>query len=294
MSKYTTEVRFICEKEAGLDNSVGYSEVDNVLNQSWEKIFKDFPIFDEDYRPVLCKKILKHYYTREIGFETVGLWKLKLDTLMNEIMPYYNQLYKSALLEFNPFYDTDYYKDHKGREDGTGSEDGSHTGTVTDENKHSGTVTDAGTHGGTVSDAGERHDVGNDDLSETSWDVYSDTPQGALTNVENNTYLTNARKVTHTANRDTTDDSAQSNLRTYNETNGNTRTYNDKVDNERTYDEASNTEREYSNTNEYLDHVFGKIGGKSYMSLLKELRETFLNIDIDVIGELSDLFIKLW
>ena len=255
MSKYTSEVRFICEKAAGKDSCVGYSQVDEVLNQSWNKIFDfDFPIFDEEYRPVLCKKILKHYYTREIGFETVGLWKLKLNMLMNEIMPYYNQLYESTKMQFDPFTDADYYRNHSGRDAGSGQETGSHTGTV--------------------GDAGNRNGTSRDLLSETSWDVYSDTPQGALTNVDNNTYLTNARKVNH----DSQDD----------------RVYQENTTNTRTYNEATGTNRSFSNTDEYLDHMFGKMPGKSYMQLVKELRDNFLNIDVDIIGELSDLFMKLW
>lgn len=104
MSKYTTEVRFICENSAGLSVSEGADNVDSVLDKCWNKVFNfDFPIFDENYRQVLCRKILKHYYTREIAHETVGRWKLALNAKLNEIMPYYNQLYKSELLEFNPF-----------------------------------------------------------------------------------------------------------------------------------------------------------------------------------------------
>ena len=45
----------------------------------------DFPIFDEDYKIPLEKKILRHYYLREIGFETLGVWKLKLNDKLNEI-----------------------------------------------------------------------------------------------------------------------------------------------------------------------------------------------------------------
>ena len=263
MSKYTTEVRFICERAAGYDESVGYDKVEEILEESWNKVFDfSFPIFDEDYRPVLCKKILKHYYTREIGFETVGLWKLKLNMMMNEIMPYYNKLYESEKKEFDPFRDADYYRDHEGSDAGSGNQSGTHTGTVNDAGNRS----------------GEKHDIVNDDVSETSWDVYSDTPQGALTNVENETYLTNARKVTHDAERDVTTDTA------YTDTNGNLRTYN----------EATGLNRSYSNTDEYLDHVYGKMPGKTYMSMLKELRDTFLNIDVDIIGDLSDLFLKLW
>lgn len=263
MSKYTTELRFICENYAGLDESVGASKVNEIINNTWQKIFDfDFPIFDEDYRSVLCKKIIKHYYTREIGFETVGLWKFKLDMVMNEIMPYYNQLYESAKLKFNPLNDADYTKDHRGSDVGSGKEVGVKTGSVDSTDNKDGTV----------------HDEGTSNLTETTWDVYSDTPQGALTNVDNNTYLTNARKITH--NAETTNESD--------------RTYSEEDVGNREYAESSNTDRSYNNTDEYLDHVVGKFPGRSYSTLLKEFRETFLNIDVDVIGELSDLFIKLW
>lgn len=115
MSKYTTEVRFICENDANLSESEGANNVDSILDKCWNKVFNfDFPIFDENYRQVLCRKILKHYYTREIAHETVGRWKLALNAKLNEIMPYYNQLYKSELLEFNPFYDVDLTRNREG------------------------------------------------------------------------------------------------------------------------------------------------------------------------------------
>lgn len=343
MSKYTTEVRFICENEAGYDHSAGYSKVEEILAASWNKVFDfTFPIFDEEYRSVLCQKILKHYYTREIGFETVGLWKLKLNMLMNEIMPYYNKLYETELLRFNPLYDADYTKTHEGEDSGTGSETGTHTGTVDDDSTHTGTVADAhehggtvgdvgshtgtvgdaGTHGGTITDAGSKDStdsrVRNEQLSESTWDVYSDTPQGALTNVDQNTYLTNARKISHDSELDVTDEDeysetngnlrtfnettgntrtfneGQSNTRTYDETNDNTRTYNEAQGNTRTFDEGTSTDKEYANTNQYVEHIVGKFPGKSYAYLIKEFRDTLLNIDVDIIGELSDLFIKLW
>ena len=263
MSKYTTEVRFICEQCSGLDASVGYTKVDEVISKSWEKIFDfDFPIFDESYRSILCNKILKHYYTREIGFETVGLWKLKLNTLLNEIMPYYNQMYNSTLLKFDPFNDADYTKDHKGKDSGQGSELGERKGSADSTANKTGNIQDSSTT----------------ELSETTWDVYSDTPQGALTNVDNNTYLTNARKVTHDAETEYESE----------------REYSEDITDNRTYGENTNTNRTFSNTDEYIDHVFGKFPGKSYSTLLKEFRDTFLNIDVDIIADLSDLFIKLW
>mgnify|MGYP003293331470 CR=1 FL=1 len=50
----------------------------------------------------------------------------------------------------------------------------------------------------------------------------------------------------------------------------------------------------YNSTESYVLHVVGKQAGNSYSKLLKEFRDTFLNIDLDVINSLSDLFLNLW
>lgn len=119
LSNYTTEIRFICESLAGYDISQGYSKVDDIIKLAYPKIFDfDFPIFDEDYKETLCCKILRHYYTREICEEAYGLWKLRLETKMNEIMPYYNQLYLSEKLVFDPMKDTETTTEHHGTNSG--------------------------------------------------------------------------------------------------------------------------------------------------------------------------------
>lgn len=142
MSKYTTEVRFICENSAGLSKSESADNVDSILDRCWNKIFNfDFPIFDENYRQVLCRKILKHYYTREIAHETVGRWKLALNAKLNEIMPYYNQLYKSELLEFNPFYDVDLTRSREGSGTSNRTSNNRETNSGTSKNVSSGSGT---------------------------------------------------------------------------------------------------------------------------------------------------------
>ena len=158
MSKYTTEVRFICEQVAGYSESQGGENVEQVLNNSWNKIFDNsWSIFDEEYRKVLCKKILKHYYTREICAESAGLWIMWLNRRMSEIMPYYNQLYESEKLKFDPLTDTD---------------------VTTTSNRKINTENNENTTNNNI-----------------SRDLYSDTPQGALQGVESETYLTDARKI---------------------------------------------------------------------------------------------------
>lgn len=61
-----------------------------------------FPIWDECHRGELEKKIIEHYYFRQIGFETVGRFKFKLNTRLREIMPRMNKLYKTTLYKYNP------------------------------------------------------------------------------------------------------------------------------------------------------------------------------------------------
>lgn len=173
MSKYTTQVRFICEATAKLTESHGFNDIEDILDKSWNKIFSDFPIFDEEYRAELCKKILRHYYTREICCETVGRWKLFLSDKMKNIMPYYNQLYHSELLKIQPFVSVDRSVTHTGN--------GSETKTT---NRNGTNSSNSRTDGTT-----------------NTWSYYSDTPQGGINGLESNDYLTNA---THNSGTDGT------------------------------------------------------------------------------------------
>ena len=287
MSKYTTEVRFICESKSGLVNSSGCDDVDVVLNNSWNKIFTTkAEIFDENYRAVICKKILKHYYLREICSETVGIWKLWLNTRLEEILPYYNQLYKSALLEFNPLYDVNITRTHNRTVDENKTESGTSTETSTDKN------TGSGTRDNTTSGTNKNSGTSNvsDNGSSNSKDLYSDTPQGALTGVENETYLTNARKITNTDN--STSESSNTGTGEYKDT-GITK-YSDTNERTNTKNGSNSNTGTVNNTEEYLESVSGKQGSGSYSSLLKEYRDTFLNIDRMVINEFEDLFFGLW
>lgn len=69
----------------------------------WERVYSevglaDYQIFEETHRKILNDKIIRHYYTREIGVETVARWRMFVRDAMHLIMPYYNQLYESELL----------------------------------------------------------------------------------------------------------------------------------------------------------------------------------------------------
>lgn len=264
MSKYTTEIRFICETSAGLIESVGFNSVNDIIQKAIPNIFNfDFPIFDESYRNVLCTKILKHYYTREIAFETVGLWKLKLETKLNEIMPYYNELYKSETFEYNPLHDTDYKREHTLSKSGNNLRTDNLTGERTDnltrteeDNRKTETTVDS-----------------------DSIDKFSDTPQGAISDLKNSKYLTNATideldstTIQQNSGKDTVKNTGS-------QTNTNTGT----------------VKNDFDSTDEYTEYVVGKMNSnKSYASIIQEYRKSLLNIDMMIINELSDLFFLLW
>lgn len=291
MSKYTTEVRFICETAAGYTESVGYDLVEQTIQKAIPKVFNfDFPMFDESYRNVLCTKILKHYYTREICEETVGLWKLRLNTRLNEIMPYFNQLYKSELLEFNPFYDVDITT----KNDGNKTENTRVTESDTEDRTGDGTsnrdVSDSSTTKNSASNAFTNNS--NKTNKDTQKDLYSDTPQGSLTNVDKEAYLTNARKITN--------DKSETDANTGSENSTDNTEYTDAFTENNTNSYSENTSRSkngntnLTSTDAYIQTVKGKNGGASYSKLLDEFRKTFINIDMQIIDNLNDLFFGLW
>lgn len=311
MSKYTTEVRYICENAIGLTSSVGYNSIKDVLIQAAPIVFDfDFPIFDESYRLPLEIKILKHFYTREIGLETVGLWKLKLDTKMNEIMPYYNQLYKTELLKFNPLYDVDITRDRIEEREGSNKTDGGFNNeniyekknNYSEDNTLNSDVTDTTDTTGASDTTGSSTTANNSTRTGKNTDRYSDTPQGAISDLESNSYLTNARIIdSNETNAGNNKVDSEENLN-YNDSIE--RSVNRKDDANKTGKNEENgnssdngTNYSYQNItdlNKYLEHVKGKQGSKTYSEMIMEYRKTFLNIDMMVINELEELFIGLW
>ena len=158
MSKYTTEVRWICESKSGFtEEELKTKTVDEIISAARTHIVTfNWPAYNSDWKEAIEEFILKYYYTREIGLETVGLWKLKLEVRLYEIADKYNTIID--MIEAT-------------RDD--------------DEALHISQLLyniDTATYGKTEG-SGE------------SKDKFSDTPQGTLANVESGTYLTDNRNI---------------------------------------------------------------------------------------------------
>lgn len=348
MSTYTTEVRYICESKSGFTpDELNFKTVDEIIAASRSNVFNfDFPVYDESFRSVLESTILLHFYTREIGAETVGLWQLYLCRKLRELMPYYNKLFESALLDFNPFHDVDYTRTHEGEATGdkvgthantvgttghsateaTGTEAESTSGTTHTENSDTRTdnTTNSGTKDGTRNGTKTTHDTHSKEG--TTRDYYSDTPMTKVEGVNGiptdsgsetlayNYYLTNYRRIANQESGENNGSETQSET-TAEETAGTSRTTSNGSaegdgttagtrnlstgDNSETNttsstnDNGRNTE-EFTNTDEYIEHITGKMGTASYSAMLKEYRETIINYMAMLLNDLEPLFMNIW
>lgn len=180
----------------------------------------DYPSYYEGQeKKAFEKKVLDHFWLRQIGLETPGRWLHYFRSRMREIMPYYIQLYKSqALMDTieDPFGNVDIVETFEEETTGTSSEENS--GTSNSSHK------------------------------------YSNTPQGSIENLDK--YLTEAADDTATT-------------------------------------KASST-GEATGTTRHTMTKKGNQGVNTYAHDMKELRETFLNIDLAIIEELKDLFLQVY
>ena len=70
---------------------------------SSKDVFKsiEYELYNNDLKPIFEDKFIKRFYFREIGVETVSRFLINLEQTLNEIMPYYKQLYDTTLLKYD-------------------------------------------------------------------------------------------------------------------------------------------------------------------------------------------------
>lgn len=201
------------------------------LREAYEQMsgdigLSDYPIHDESYRGTLNRKIVRHYWHHEIGQETPDLFRWMLAARMNEIMPYFVQLYKTNDLDYDPMSTVDMT-----------------TTTASD------SASDTQAEGASDSASGS---------GSASRGVNSEFPQTMLS--EDGDYATNATDST----------SASDSTASASETNAS---------------QVAST-----STGETTQRGRSQSGAL----LLQAHRDTIINIDIQIIDAISDLFMHVW
>lgn len=244
------ELKTVLEALTGKTKPVQYNEIDALITDAAPLLFDfNYPIFDTSYKTGLQEKIIKFYLFYEICDTPVPRWKIWLANRMNEIMPYYNQLYSSEKLKVDPFSTMNYYR--------SGNRDGNITTSRTDEENSM--------YNRDLTSVGKTTNI---DTSKTT-NKSSDTPQGAITDLESGKYMS-AASITDGTDSTTVD------TNTNNTENGNSNR-----------DFSSNENKD--STDHYLETIIG-FNGKTQSEMVKLYRETFLNIDRMILDDLHSLF----
>ena len=114
MAKYTFELRELFEPikfnppiftREQVENFFKDYELSDYLTPEQINTINEFGIWSKDK---LARKIVDHYYMRESGFETIGLFKHYAKVTMQELMEKYLPLIYSSSIKYDPLVNVDY------------------------------------------------------------------------------------------------------------------------------------------------------------------------------------------
>ena len=214
----------------------------------------DYPLFDENYRPILNQKIIDYYYFREIGFETAALFRQRLKSKMNLIMPKYNRLYK-MLAENDDLFSNTNLTERLDRESNVNAEYETLNNQAVNSN---------------------REQSGTDTRETNNSGAMSDTPQSKLTNIPESII-----DVVHASNAswERYVDSFTAGRNDDTNTNSNS---------SQTGESGTDT------TENYVKTLKGNNGRKYTYEMLIEIQNGLEDIDQQIVNELWSLFMGVW
>lgn len=262
MAMFTIEVRDVLKwySDSHDINTQIQDAKENIFDDSWQ-------LNNDENTNRIKTMILRHYYMREIGFETVNLWKLKLNTELSEIAPKYSMLYNAIEeVRTNPLGNVDVTETQTANANGSVESSGNAKATNKNTDKQTSETTNTGSSTGN----------GNSD----AWQTSNDTPQGGLDGIESNRYLSSAVHNKSTTEQ-TTNNQASTNASGTNESTGSS--------------ESSNSATSSTvSTSDYVKKIIGKNNGDGNIDTFVKLYNDVLNIDRQLLNELEPLFMGLW
>lgn len=213
------------------------------------------------------KKIVDHYYFRQIGQETVGRWLHYFRTRIREIMPYYVQLYEFDAKFRNiedPLESYNLREEYERQHSNNGTFTGSSSSEASSETSGSNT----------------RNATGSDkkDGENNSVRKFSNTPQGSVSNLDD--HLTEATVENG--------DLSETITRSDNASESNTASVESSESGSANQTSTDNGEESYTLTKR------GNIGVQPLGGEVENIRNAFINIDQQIINELKDLFLQVY
>ena len=266
--------------------------IDNpATNEKLKQAMSTYPLYakksKEEYIPSyiptrdeLNLKIINAYKYREIGFETIGRFFDELEISLNEIMPYYNQLFFSADQDYNLLMNVDYTRTIDTEKEGTSSNtaSGSTSGTNKVTEQSGGTFTESGTNVSSATTNG------------TKKQVSSQTPQNQIgitaQNIDSINYADDVKWDKDNGSTNTNETTESSQTSSNNSTQSGT-----------TSGEASSTSSGETTDNESrVETTKGNFGVMASQDFILKYRQTILNIEQLIINDkrIKELFMLIW
>ena len=273
MSSYTTQLKTLIEQHSQYDP---YLSTKERIEIGRKKLFDfDYPIFDVNYKKVFETNFIRNFYMNEIGFEVEGLFKFKLETWLLINMPYFNQLFESELIEYNPLFNVDLKEDYNLKKNKKQDDirDITQNTTMDQTEKLNGT-----------SKADTTANTTNDNFTR---DIESDTPQDRLqlTATDGEGVILYASRIGEQTNNQKGTAKENQNQTVQNTTDTNAKA--SLLSND-AFDSTINS------VDDYLRHLVGKQGNQSYSAMINEYRSTFLRIERDLFYEMKELFMLIY
>jgi hypothetical protein len=238
-------------------------ELGRLLDRTNFELF-DFPYqFDDStFKAQLEQQIIDYYYDYEIGFETPDMFKRKFKARWNRIISYYNKLYNTTLLDYNPLsnYKIEEILDQLATTNNTQAVDLTTSANNTIKNTGTNTV--------------EQHE--SDETTGSGSTTNSDYPQQPIAG---GSYASGAATTSNTTNTDSTNDVTN--------TIDTQTTTTDSGTNRGTVTNGGTIDTDYTKTIE-------GITGITYPELIEKHRGAILRINDRIIEELKPLFILVY
>ena len=273
MSSYTTQLKTIIEQVSQEQPNLSRKEK---IEIGRKKLFNfDYPIFDQNYRPVFERNFIMNFYMNEIGFEVEGLFKFKLETWLNINMPYFNQLFESELIKFNPLFNVDLKEDYNLKKNKKQDD-------IRDIKQNTDMTQNELLNGTSKSDSNA-----NTTSDNFTRDIESDTPQDRLqlTASDGEGVILYASRIGEQTNnqKGTAQENQNQSVKNTTDTTTNAN-----------FTSNDNFDSTINSIDDYLRHLVGKQGTQSYSQMLTEYRSTFLRIERDIFYEMKELFMLIY
>lgn len=266
-----------------------------IINHSMHKLFDfDYPFYSDSLKEDFQKEFIRHFYMREIGSESIALFKMRLEDYLYLSYPKWTLLYESLTEDFRPFVNFD-VKTNRNVDEIEKNDKLTKREEIENQNNEANRIDSQKFDRNETIDSSQNvvNDTQTDDFSRS---IDTETPDERLEITVNDGVgaVDYASHITET--RGTNETNQESDTTTHRET---TSLENQDLDRKDTEQRNKTFDRDDSeNSNRELEQILverksGKIGNVSYLTMYDEFIKRYEGINKQMFKEMNYLFITL-